>query len=1237
MRTTLPKFLAVACLIFVAGTICAQTTATTTPVGFYNVTGYFFHPASPRAISQAKAITKVGDNTYQADVADLGGSGFQFQFQLDANNHLINWVAMGLTTANSGFMTADNPGNIVFPQSPQSLGYNSVVYNNTYDPVKHTIHMHYGYANGAGSANQNTYNRQVYETWVLPPPKPVVTSFSPGFVTEGTLLTVYGLHFTGATSVTLGTGLGPIPLSSVTVNDTVITGIVGKGANGPVTVTTPDGSASKGSINYAPPAISPYPWRVVGAAGFSEGRANFANIAAGPNNVPYVVYVDAGFFNKAVVRKLTGAGWTPVGGPVSDGACSNTNIVIDKLNRPWASYIDSANGNKVTVKQFDGSAWVTMGAAGFIKTIAFSSAVAIALDGNNVPYVLTDTVAAGKYVMNVFKLKNGTWVKVGTPGIKSLYGDASIAVDKTTNTPYIVSDDAATNGQIIVQKFDGISWANVGTPGFTTGENGIFYPDITIDAHGVPFISMQEDDGREEMSVYAFKNGQWSSVGNKFFSDAHVYQASIALDTSGTPFVLFQDYTNYQQGTVMQPNPNNDGTWQTVGNRGFATCNFFGQNALAITGNNSKYIIFADRTKNGRVTVMQYFKPVAPTITSFAPTVAPQGATVTIKGKNFTGAYAASFGGVKVDSGQVLSDTVAVVIVGNGASGLVTITTPAGTAEKAGFVFCVPSAPSVSITASTGTTICPGTIVKFTAVPVNAGNKPAYQWKKNGKNVGTNSTAYMDSTLKNGDSVLVVVTGNAPCATMPSANSNAIKFAVTPKLVPSISFTTNTGAAICPGTVVKFTAVAVNGGDVPVYAWRKNGKKTGLNSPFYTDSLLKNGDSVNVSLTSVAACAVPPVVASPWVKFTTSPKVKTMVTITDSGGTTICDGLKVTFTAAVINGGVNPAYQWIKNGAAAGINANTYMDSKLQTGDTVSVWVTTVVGNCSVVNPVRSNKMGFVVNPKLTPSITIATNTASTTICAATKVTFTAMATNGGAGPLYLWRKNGAGVSTSGNIYLDSALNNGDAITCTVLSSETCRTADTAISNKLLFTVQAGIPAAPSTITGLSTVKAGQAGAVYAVPKVTGVNTYAWVLPAGAMITAGQGTRSITVTWGSTGGAVSVQATSACGASAAVSKNIIVTPSFTGDGNTTILSAGIYPNPATNVASLQVTGYHGKVIVTITDMAGKVIKGKALLQNGKAMYSQQYLLALNGLSAGMYIVTVKDDTNIKSFKLVKAK
>ncbi len=87
--------------------------------------------------------------------------------------------------------------------------------------------------------------------------------------------------------------------------------------------------------------------------------------------------------------------------------------------------------------------------------------------------------------------------------------------------------------------------------------------------------------------------------------------------------------------------------------------------------------------------------------------------------------------------------------------------------------------PSVSIVASDND-VYQGTIVTFTATPVNGGNSPSYQWKVNGINVGTNSSTYSYAPVDN-DNVSCVITSNYPCLTTPNATSNVINMNVLPR------------------------------------------------------------------------------------------------------------------------------------------------------------------------------------------------------------------------------------------------------------------------------------------------------------------------------------------------------------------------------------------------------------------------------------------------------------------------
>ncbi len=76
-----------------------------------------------------------------------------------------------------------------------------------------------------------------------------------------------------------------------------------------------------------------------------------------------------------------------------------------------------------------------------------------------------------------------------------------------------------------------------------------------------------------------------------------------------------------------------------------------------------------------------------PTITSFSPTSAAMGNTVTITGSNFTGTSAVSFGGVTATSFKVVSSTQITAVVPLAAVGSVTVVNAGQTATKTGFYY----------------------------------------------------------------------------------------------------------------------------------------------------------------------------------------------------------------------------------------------------------------------------------------------------------------------------------------------------------------------------------------------------------------------------------------------------------------------------------------------------------------------------------------------------------------------
>lgn len=286
---------------------------------------------------------------------------------------------------------------------------------------------------------------------------------------------------------------------------------------------------------------------------------------------------------------------------------------------------------------------------------------------------------------------------------------------------------------------------------------------------------------------------------------------------------------------------------------------------------------------------------------------------------------------------------------------------------------------SVSIAVTSGSNpTCSGSSITFTATPTNGGSAPAYQWKVNGVNVGTNAATYASSTWTSGDVVTCVMTSNLTGVLGSPATSNAITVTISAPSAPSISIAQTTGSnPTCSGTSVTFTATAVNGGTAPTYSWKVNGSAVGTNASTYTTTTLTNGAVVTCDLTSNSTCAAATNASSNSITMTVNASVTPAVTIAITSGTNpAASGTSITFTATATNGGTAPSYQWKVNGTNVGTNAATYTTTTLTNGAVVTC-VLTSNATCAVPATATSN------------AITMSITGGTITYCSATTTNFT--------------------------------------------------------------------------------------------------------------------------------------------------------------------------------------------------------------------------------------------------------
>ncbi|MBL0258127.1 MAG: hypothetical protein IPQ03_11660 [Bacteroidetes bacterium] len=181
---------------------------------------------------------------------------------------------------------------------------------------------------------------------------------------------------------------------------------------------------------------------------------------------------------------------------------------------------------------------------------------------------------------------------------------------------------------------------------------------------------------------------------------------------------------------------------------------------------------------------------------------------------------------------------------------------------------------------------------------------------------------------------------------------------------------------------------------------------------------------------------------------------------------TICIGNNVTYTATPYSGGLNPVYNWMKNGTSTGITTESYSTSFLADGDEITCSMTSS-DQCAGGQTVTSNAIIMSVDNFVVPAISLSTQ--STTICPGESVTFNAIFVNGGLLPAFQWKVNGVTMGFNQSAFSPGVLADGDVVTCVFTSNLSCANPSSVTSNPIAMTISSTLTpslsiSTPSTI-----------------------------------------------------------------------------------------------------------------------------------------------------------------------------
>ena len=496
--------------------------------------------------------------------------------------------------------------------------------------------------------------------------------------------------------------------------------------------------------------------------------------------------------------------------------------------------------------------------------------------------------------------------------------------------------------------------------------------------------------------------------------------------------------------------------------------------------------------------------PVCPNATGVIYSITP--ATI---GSTYTWTVPA---GAIITAGQ---GTSAITVTFGATAGTISVTetNSCGSGTPVTFAVAIGSAP-VTPPISGPTPVCPNSTGNIYYVTNTPGS--TYSWT-------VPAGATITSAPTNTDSITVTfgTTAGTMSVTETGAcgSGSAVNYPVTLSSLPVTSAITGP-ATVCPNATGMVYSVTNTAGST--YAWTVPAGATITSAPTNTNSITvtfgPTGGTVSVTETGTCGAGTPVNIAV----VTNSIPVTSPIT----GPVTVCPNA-MGISYSVINS-AGSTYAWTVPAGATITSSPTNTDSIMvsfgATAGTISVIETSpcgvgapdtlviVTSSIPVTSPITGPTP---VCPNSAGNIYYVTNTPGST---------------------YSWTVPAGATITSSPTNTDSitVTLGTTAGTVTVTETSSCGT-----GAPVSFNVALNSLPATSAITGPTPLCPNATGSVYSVTATAG-STYIWTVPAGSTITSGQGTNSITVSVGATGGNISVTETNACGAGTPVTYTIAV-------------------------------------------------------------------------------------------------
>lgn len=297
-------------------------------------------------------------------------------------------------------------------------------------------------------------------------------------------------------------------------------------------------------------------WNILGNESAISSVASYYTSIAVVGDVPYVAYVEgsaSGGTSKVKKRNADGT-WSQVGtnNPFAATLVTHIRIFNDNVGKLYVAAVDKTGGLLSVSTLDENSTWVRTNIS--TNSVAYTgpsdTRFDLAFDSNNVPYIAySERISTTSGYPWVKRLVNGTWETVGTGAVQetdTYAASVDIALD-ANNVPYLVYINqvynATTPSPIKAYRYINNGWENITPPSLvvSTSTASARYSSITMDSDNNPVVCYFNAANSNKSTIIRYNKTTpaWDSPVTTSTRDAN--SLYLINDNAGDLYNIFAD------------------------------------------------------------------------------------------------------------------------------------------------------------------------------------------------------------------------------------------------------------------------------------------------------------------------------------------------------------------------------------------------------------------------------------------------------------------------------------------------------------------------------------------------------------------------------------------------------------------------------------------------------------------------------------------------------------------------